>query len=127
LGSINLAAFAVDKRIEDALVAVQEHGSIRKISSLPEDLRRRFPTALEITPEWHVRMQAAFQSRVDAAVSKTVNLPESAPLAAVRDVFALARKLGLKGITVYRYGSRAGQTLSLVEHASRPDCRECAV
>jgi ribonucleoside-diphosphate reductase alpha chain len=112
---------------EDALVAVQEHGSIRKISNLPEDLRRRFPIALEIAPEWHVRMQAAFQSHVDAAVSKTVNLPESAPVTAVRDVFTLARKLGLKGITVYRYGSRPGQTLSLVEHAARPDCRECAV
>ncbi|MGH7832082.1 MAG: hypothetical protein ACREQK_00410 [Candidatus Binatia bacterium] len=94
---------------------------------MPEDLRRRFPIALEIAPEWHVRMQAAFQAHVDAAVSKTVNLPESAPVTAVRDAFMLARKLRLKGITVYRYGSRPGQTLSLVEDASRPDCRECAV
>ena len=53
-------------------------------------------------------MQAAFQEHVDAAVSKTVNLPHDAPVSAVREVFTLARELHLKGITVYRYGSRAG-------------------
>ena len=112
---------------EAALVAIREHGSIRRIPDLPVELRRRFPIALEIAPEWHVRMQAAFQAHVDAAVSKTVNLPQSAPLTAVRDAFALARRLRLKGITVYRYGSRPGQTLSLIEEGARPDCRECAV
>jgi len=112
---------------EAALVAIREHGSVRRITTLPEELRRRFPIALEIVPEWHVRMQAAFQAHVDAGVSKTVNLPASAPLTAVRKVFALARELGLKGITVYRYGSRPGQTLSLIEEGIGPDCRECAV
>jgi ribonucleoside-diphosphate reductase alpha chain len=82
---------------------------------------------LEIAPEWHVRMQAAFQAHVDAAVSKTVNLPPDAPVTAVREVFTLARRLRLKGITVYRYGSRTEQTLSLIEEGGRPDCRECAV
>jgi ribonucleoside-diphosphate reductase alpha chain len=72
-------------------------------------------------------MQAAFQAHVDAAVSKTVNLPHDAPVDAVRNVFGLARKLHLKGITVYRYGSRADQALSLIEEEARPDCRECAV
>ena len=72
-------------------------------------------------------MQAAFQAHVDAAVSKTVNLPREAPVSAVRDVYLLARRLGLKGITVYRYGSRPGQTLSLVHEDARHDCRECAV
>ena len=72
-------------------------------------------------------MQAAFQAHVDAAVSKTVNLPHDAPPSMVREVFDLARRLRLKGITVYRYGSRPGQTLSLVDEEARADCRECAV
>jgi ribonucleoside-diphosphate reductase alpha chain len=110
-----------------ALRGIKEHGSLRRLLDLPVELRRRFPIALEIAPQWHVRMQAAFQAHVDAAVSKTVNLPHDAPLAAVRDVFTLARRLRLKGITVYRYGSRKEQTLSLVDAAARPDCRECAV
>ncbi|HET8564260.1 MAG TPA: adenosylcobalamin-dependent ribonucleoside-diphosphate reductase, partial [Candidatus Binatia bacterium] len=112
---------------EIALRSVQEHGSLRRVTHIPEELRRRFPIALEIAPEWHVRMQAAFQAHVDAAVSKTVNLPHNAPVSAVREVFTLARQLRLKGVTVYRYGSRAGQTLSLIEEGARPDCRECAV
>ena len=72
-------------------------------------------------------MQAAFQAHVDAAVSKTVNLPHEATLDTVRDVFALARRLSLKGITVYRYGSRPGQTLSFIDEKAHADCRECAV
>jgi ribonucleoside-diphosphate reductase alpha chain len=112
---------------EAALRAIREHGSIRRITDLAEELRRRFPIALEIAPEWHVRMQAAFQAHMDAAVSKTVNLPHDAPISSVRDVFYLARRLHLKGITVYRYGCRPGQTLSLIEEGARPDCRECAV
>jgi len=110
-----------------ALEAIRANGSLRHIKDLPESLRRRFPIALEIAPEWHVRMQAAFQAHVDAAVSKTVNLPPDAPVSSVHEVFTLARKLHLKGITVYRYGSRADQTLSLIEEGARPDCRECAV
>lgn len=111
----------------DALKIIRQNGSLRSVEGLPDALRRRFPIALEIAPEWHVRMQAAFQSHVDAAVSKTVNLPRDASVDAVRAVFALARKLRLKGITVYRYGSRPGQTLALVDETARPDCRECAV
>ena len=110
-----------------ALAAVREHGSIRRVESLPAELRRCFPIALEIAPEFHVRMQAAFQAHIDAAVSKTVNLAPDAPVAAVREVYHLARQLHLKGITVYRYGSRPGQALSLVHENARHDCRECAV
>jgi ribonucleoside-diphosphate reductase alpha chain len=109
------------------IAAIREHGSLRGVSNLPVQLRRRFPIAMDIAPKWHVRMQAAFQSSVDAAVSKTVNLPADASLGAVRDIFQLARRLRLKGITVYRYGARAGQTLSLIDAGARPDCRECAV
>ncbi len=110
-----------------ARAAVLRNGSLRYAANLPPELCRRFPIALEIAPRWHVCMQAAFQSHVDAAVSKTVNLPQDAPKSAVREVFTQARRLHLKGVTVYRYGSRAGQTLSLIEEAARPDCRECAV
>ena len=106
---------------------LKEHGSLRRLVNLPEALRRRFPIAMEITPEWHVRMQAAFQAHIDAAVSKTVNLPQETTLDAVRDVFALARQLRLKGVTVYRYGSRPGQTLSFIDDKAQADCRECAV
>ncbi|HEY7322045.1 MAG TPA: adenosylcobalamin-dependent ribonucleoside-diphosphate reductase [Candidatus Binatia bacterium] len=112
---------------EAVMAALKAHGSLRRLANLPEALRRRFPIAMEITPEWHVRMQAAFQAHIDAAVSKTVNLPEDATLDAVRDVFALARRLRLKGITVYRYGSRSGQTLSFIDDKAQADCRECAV
>jgi ribonucleoside-diphosphate reductase alpha chain len=112
---------------EAALQAVRERGSVRKISGIPEAIRANFPISLDIAPEFHVRMQAAFQGQVDAAVSKTVNLPEDAPPEAVREVFQLARRLRLKGITVYRYGSRPGQTLSMMETGGREDCRECAV
>ena len=112
---------------ETALAAIREHGSISRLEELPAELRRRFPIALEIAPAMHVRMQAAFQAHVDAAVSKTVNLPREATVSAVRDVYRLARQLRLKGITVYRYGSRPGQALSLVHEDVVHDCRECAV
>jgi ribonucleoside-diphosphate reductase alpha chain len=107
--------------------AIREHGSIRGLSNLPAQLRRCFPIALEIAPEWHVRMQAAFQRFVDAGASKTVNMPADSSLPDVAAVFELARGLGLKGITVYRYGARKGQSLSLIDSGARPDCRECAV
>jgi ribonucleoside-diphosphate reductase alpha chain len=110
-----------------ALTAIRERGTLAGLSNLPVDLRRRFPIATEIAPEWHVRMQAAFQSFVDAAVSKTVNLPADASNNAVSNVFQLARRLSLKGITVYRYGARAGQALSFIDPDLRSDCRECAV
>ena len=106
---------------------VEQHGSIRDLASLPEEVRRRFPTALEIAPEWHVRMQSQFQAYVDAAVSKTINLPADATPAQVRDIYLMAREHRLKGITVYRYGSRRGQVLSLVDDAALAECRECAV
>ena len=112
---------------EQGLAAIRERGSIRDVDAVPQDLRRRFPIALEIPPAVHLQMQAVFQANVDAAVSKTVNLPADAPIEAVREVFTLARRLRLKGVTAYRYGSRVGQALSLVHEERRPDCRECAV
>jgi ribonucleoside-diphosphate reductase alpha chain len=110
-----------------ALDEIKKHGSLRDLTGLPAELHRRFPISLEIAPEYHLRMQAAFQNHVDAAVSKTVNLPPDAPLSAVKEIFLRARALRLKGITVYRYGCRPGQTLSLIDEDARPDCRDCGV
>jgi ribonucleoside-diphosphate reductase alpha chain len=112
---------------EAALALVRERGSLRGVAGIPPETARRFPIALEISPEHHLRMQSAFQANVDAAVSKTVNLPADAPVEAVRKVYLSAQRLRLKGVTVYRYGSRTGQVLSLVEEERIPDCRECAV
>lgn len=98
---------------EAILAEVARTGSVRGIARVPEDLRRVFATALDIEPSWHVRMQAAFQRHTDSAVSKTVNLPAGCSAADVRKVFVLAHSLGVKGVTVYRYGSRGEQVLSL--------------
>ena len=85
---------------------------VRGCPQLPAEVRAAFPTAAEIAPEWHLRMQAAVQRHVDAAVSKTVNLPATATVDDVRAIYLAAWKAKVKGITVYRYGSREGQVLS---------------
>jgi ribonucleoside-diphosphate reductase alpha chain len=94
-------------------------GSIRKIIRLPEEMRRRYVTALEIAPEYHVRMQAAFQKYSDNAVSKTVNLPSEASPGDVEAVYRLAHRLGCKGITIYRDRCRDTQVLNI-------GCTACA-
>jgi ribonucleoside-diphosphate reductase alpha chain len=97
----------------DLMMKVARSGSIQKLEEVPEDVRTVFVTALDIDPEWHVRMQAAFQKYVDNAVSKTVNLPSDATVEDVKRIYLLAYKLKCKGITVYRYGSKKGQVLSV--------------
>ncbi len=92
---------------------VARKGSIRELEEIPEDVRRVFVTAHDITPEWHVRMQAAFQKYTDNAVSKTVNLPRDATEEDVRKVYDLAFRLGCKGVTIYRDGSKENQVLSV--------------
>jgi ribonucleoside-diphosphate reductase alpha chain len=90
-------------------------GSVQGIGGVPDDVKRVFVTALDIKPEWHVKMQAAFQKYTDNAVSKTVNLPNEARVEDVEKVFWLAYRLKCKGITVYRYGSKPEQVLNIGE------------
>ncbi len=95
----------------DLLIEISKTGSIKNIPKIPEDIKRVFVTSLDIAPEWHVRMQAAFQKYVDNAVAKTVNLPANATLEDVRKIYMMAYQLKCKGITVYRYGSKTKQVL----------------
>ncbi len=92
---------------------VARKGSIRHMEGIPNDVKAVFATAHDVTPEWHVRMQAAFQKYTDNAVSKTVNLPRDATPEDVRKVYDLAYRLGCKGVTIYRDGSKDNQVLSV--------------
>lgn len=97
---------------EKDLELVLRTGSVQG-TKLPKKVKRIFMVAHDILPEWHVRIQAAFQKYTDNAVSKTVNLPFEASVNDVRKVFLLAHKLGCKGITVYRNKSRSFQVLNI--------------
>ncbi|MCD6309885.1 MAG: adenosylcobalamin-dependent ribonucleoside-diphosphate reductase [Candidatus Eremiobacteraeota bacterium] len=115
---------------------VTKNGTISGVKGIPEEVKKLFLTAMEIAPQWHIKMQAAFQEFVDNGVSKTVNLPESSPSSVVHDIYLLAYRLGVKGVTIYRYGSRPEQVLYLgrekrhedINNFDRPgDCRICSV
>lgn len=98
---------------DELMREIARHGTVKDIDAVPPDVQRVFVTAHDIAPVWHVKMQAAFQKYVDNAVSKTVNFPNSATPEDVAEVYKLAYRLGCKGVTVYRDGSREGQVLSL--------------
>jgi ribonucleoside-diphosphate reductase alpha chain len=97
------------------LEEIAKTGSVQRINGVPDDVKRLFVTALDIQPEWHVKMQAAFQKYTDNAVSKTVNLPAEAEVDDVRRIYDLAWKLRCKGVTVFRYGSKPEQVLYIGE------------
>ncbi|MBN1827822.1 MAG: vitamin B12-dependent ribonucleotide reductase [Deltaproteobacteria bacterium] len=92
--------------------SIAEHGSIRGMKEIPEDIQRIFVTAHDISPEVHIRMQSAFQKYTDNAVSKTVNFTNGATIDDVTTVYRLAYELCCKGVTIYRDGTRDKQVLS---------------
>ena len=114
----------VDKNFEDVMKKkklyrdelmrfIAKKGSIQQIASIPKDIRDMFAVSYDITPEYHVKIQAAFQKHVDNAVSKTVTLPNEASVEDVKHTYMLAYKMGCKGISIYRFGSRDDQVLFL--------------
>jgi ribonucleoside-diphosphate reductase alpha chain len=110
-----------------------DHGSLADLDAVPRATKDLFRTALEIAPEDHLRIQAAFQQHTDNAVAKTINMPQSATVQEVAAVYRRAWELWLKGITVYRYGSKGEQVLQLGvgdtaeegEHFARCDPHAC--
>jgi ribonucleoside-diphosphate reductase alpha chain len=92
---------------------IAKSGSIQKISEIPPRVRKIFRCAYDIKPEWHIRMQAAFQEHCDAAVSKTINFGDKASVATVDKAYKMAYQLGCKGVTIYRRRSRRHQPMSL--------------
>jgi len=96
---------------EDLMRKIAQNGNIQHLQEVPEKIRNLFVTAHDISPEDHIRMQAAFQKHTDNAVSKTVNFPHEATGDDVAKVYQLAYELGCKGVTIYRDRSRAKQVL----------------
>ena len=117
----------------EVLAYVATNGTLSGASSVPQRIRDLFATALEIEPRQHLLIQAAFQSSVDNAVAKTINLPAEATPDDVARIYREAYDLGVKGITIYRYGSIAQQVLQLgrdekpyeKEHFSKCDPYQC--
>jgi len=98
---------------EELMRRIAKEGSIKGFGEIPEHIKKIFVTAHDVSPEWHVRMQAAFQKYTDNAVSKTVNLRHYATKEDVRKVFELAYKTNCKGVTIYRDGSMDSQVLNI--------------
>ncbi len=98
---------------EKLMKKIAKEGGLHEMPDVPADVRELFVTAHDISPEWHVKMQAAFQKYTDNAVSKTVNLRKEATTDDVREVFITAYKKGCKGVTIYRDGSRDMQVLNI--------------
>jgi len=98
---------------EDLMKDLAARGSARGMDKVPDRVQQVFVTAHDITPEWHVRIQAAFQERTCNAVSKTVNFPHEATREDVAKVYHLAYELGCKGITIYRDRSKDNQVLTI--------------
>jgi ribonucleoside-diphosphate reductase alpha chain len=104
---------------EELMKKIAEVGSARHTDGVPQDVQRVFATAHDITPEWHIKLQAAFQKSTDNAVSKTVNFPNEATVDDVENVYRMAFRTGCKGVTIYRDGSRDEQVLNVGQTKKR--------
>lgn len=104
---------------DDIMQGVAEHGSAKGIEGIPEEMQKIFVTSHDISPEYHIKIQAAFQRFTDNAVSKTVNFSNGATRDDIENVYMLAYKLGCKGVTVYRDGSRDNQVLETKSDKSK--------
>ena len=100
---------------EELVDQILEQGTLHHVDEMPEDIKRIFVTAHDITPYWHMRMQAAFQRHCDSSISKTINFPNEATVDDVREIYDLAIDLDVKGVTVYRDGCRDLQPMALKE------------
>ena len=98
---------------DDIIRRITKEGTIKNVSEIPDSIKKVFVVGSDIAPEWHVRMQAAFQRYVDNGISKTVSLPKDATVEDVEKIFMMAYELGCKGVSIYRYGSREGQVIYL--------------
>jgi ribonucleoside-diphosphate reductase alpha chain len=95
----------------DLAAEVRKTGSVRSLKAVPELVRRLFPTAMDVDPDVHLGIQEAFQSQVDNAVSKTINLPATATASDIREIYLSAWRRGLKGVTVFREGCKGSAVL----------------
>ncbi len=98
---------------DELMKKIADVGSVRHLEGVPEDVQRLFATAHDISPEWHIKLQAAFQRHTDNAVSKTVNFANDATSDDVENVYLMAYRSGCKGVTIYRDGSREEQVLNV--------------
>jgi ribonucleoside-diphosphate reductase alpha chain len=108
---------------KELMERIAKTSSIQGMEEIPEHVRKVFVTAHDITPEWHIRMEAAFQKGTDNAVSKTINFPNTATEKDVEEAYMLSFQLGCKGVTVYRDGCRENQPMSVGDRkaATTPD------
>jgi len=117
-----------EEELKEMLRRIAETGSIQNVDGIPQEIKDIFRVSHDISPEWHIKMQAAVQGYTDNAVSKTINLPHSATVEDVRNAYLLAHESGCKGITIFRDGSKSKQVLSTTEtRVGSPDVKRAPV
>lgn len=108
---------------DSLMMKIMKKGSLKSIKEIPASVKNLFVTAHEISPEYHIRMQAAFQKHCDNSISKTINMPHDATVEDVKNAYMLAYDLKCKGVTIFRYGSKKNQTLGFgKEGITCPKC-----